>query len=183
MRREQTHCGSARYETLGNCSTKCLFLIYVLVVSLVGASNFITNTNEISIDNNPEKQLGDENLFESRTSANTNNNKFQDFAKLNTRNNSSTTCSNGLLTFELSTGFIYTPTVHETLSMLPGTLQLTDCLDFCLRNSSCQAINFEMGLCGLLLSSVKQNPQNLHLSQYPVFVIYAEKICLLSGKL
>lgn len=91
-------------------------------------------------------------------------------------------CANGLLTFELSTGFIYKPTSAETLAMMPSTLQLTDCLDFCLHNSSCLAINFEMGLCVLLSSSAKQNPANLYSSQFPVFTIYAEKKCLLSGK-
>lgn len=91
-------------------------------------------------------------------------------------------CSNGLLTFELSTGFIYKPSAPETLAMMPGTLQLTDCLDFCLHNNSCLAINFEMGLCVLLSSSAKQNMNNLYSSQFPVFTIYAEKKCLLEGK-
>lgn len=91
-------------------------------------------------------------------------------------------CNDGLLTFELSTGFIYKPSSAETLAMMPSTLQLTDCLDYCLRNSSCLAINFEMGLCVLLSSSAKQNPVNLYSSQFPVFTIYAEKKCLLSGK-
>jgi hypothetical protein len=92
-------------------------------------------------------------------------------------------CPNGLLTFELSTGFIYKPaTADDTLSMMPSTLQLTDCLDYCLHNSSCLAINFEMGLCVLLAASAKQNQHNLYLSQFPVFTIYAEKKCLLQGK-
>lgn len=94
----------------------------------------------------------------------------------------SMSCPNGLLTFELSTGFIYKPTSAETLAMLPSTLQLTDCLEFCLHNSSCLAINFEMGLCVLLSSSAKQNPANLYSSQFPVYTFYAEKKCLLSGK-
>lgn len=91
-------------------------------------------------------------------------------------------CQNGLLTFELATGFIYKPSSAETLAMMPSTLQLTDCLSYCLHNSSCLAINFEMGLCVLLSSSAKQNPHNLYTSQFPVFTIYAEKKCLLSGK-
>lgn len=97
-------------------------------------------------------------------------------------NSSAPSCSNGLLTFELSTGFIYKPSSAETLAMMPSTLQLTDCLDYCLQNASCLAINFEMGLCVLLSSSAKQNPTNLYSSQFPVFTIYAEKKCLLSGK-
>lgn len=91
-------------------------------------------------------------------------------------------CSNGLLSFELSTGFIYKPAASETLATLPSTLQLTDCLGFCLANSSCLAINFEMGLCVLLSSSVKHNASQLYSSQFPVFTIYAEKLCLFSSK-
>lgn len=91
-------------------------------------------------------------------------------------------CPNGLLTFELSTGFIYKPaSPAETLAMVPSTLQLTDCLDSCLQNHSCLAINFEMGLCVLLSSSAQQNPTSLYSSQFPVFTIYAEKKCLLSS--
>lgn len=94
----------------------------------------------------------------------------------------SLSCPNGLLTFELSTGFIFKPTsAHETLSMMPSTLQLTDCLDYCLNNQSCLAINFEMGLCVLLATSAKQNAHNLYSSQFPVFTIYAEKKCLLAS--
>lgn len=91
-------------------------------------------------------------------------------------------CSNGLLSFELSTGFIYKPAASETLATLPSTLQLTDCLGYCLQNSSCLAINFEMGLCVLLSSSVKNNASQLYSSQFPVFTIYAEKLCLFSSK-
>lgn len=91
-------------------------------------------------------------------------------------------CPNGLLTFELSTGYIYRPSSPiETLTMMPSTLQLTDCLDYCLHNSSCLAINFEVGLCVLLTTSAKYNPQNLYSSQFPVFTIYAEKKCLHSS--
>ena len=92
-------------------------------------------------------------------------------------------CPNGLLTFELSTGFIYKPLApSETLAMMPSTLQLTDCLEYCLHNATCSAINFEMGLCVLLSSSAQQNPTSLFSSQFPVFTIYAEKKCLLQGK-
>lgn len=91
-------------------------------------------------------------------------------------------CPNGLLTFELATGYIYRPSsALETLTMMPSTLQLTDCLDYCLHNSSCLAINFEVGLCVLLTTSARHNPQNLYSSQFPVFTIYAEKKCLYSS--
>lgn len=62
--------------------------------------------------------------------------------------------------------------------MQPGTLQLTDCLNLCRQNSSCLAINFETGLCVLLQESADKNPQALQKSQFPVFTIYAHKICL-----
>lgn len=62
--------------------------------------------------------------------------------------------------------------------MQPGTLQLTDCLNICRQNSSCLAINFETGLCVLLQESADKNPQALQKSQFPVFTIYAHKICL-----
>lgn len=98
-------------------------------------------------------------------------------------NAAANSCAGGLLTFELSTGFIYRPSAAETLAMMPSTLQLTDCLDYCLHNATCLAINFEMGLCVLLSSSAQQNPLNLFISQFPIFTIYAEKKCLLrSGK-
>lgn len=92
-------------------------------------------------------------------------------------------CANGgLSSFELSTGFIYKPAASETLATLPSTLQLTDCLNFCLQNASCLAINYEVGLCVLLSSSARQNASQLFSSQFPVFTIYAEKICLLGSK-
>lgn len=103
-------------------------------------------------------------------------------AATNQRIQTTSSCLNGQLTFEISTGFIYKSASAETLAMIPGTLQLTDCLDFCLHNNSCLAINFEMGLCVLLASSAKQHPANLYSSQFPVFTIYAEKECLMWGK-
>ncbi|RWS26801.1 hypothetical protein B4U80_09791 [Leptotrombidium deliense] len=62
--------------------------------------------------------------------------------------------------------------------MIPGTLQLTDCIAFCRRNSTCHAINFETGLCVILTSSATQVPEALTPSQFPVFTIYAQKVCL-----
>lgn len=62
--------------------------------------------------------------------------------------------------------------------MQPGTIQLNDCLNLCRANSSCLAINFETGLCVLLQDSADKSPQALQKSQFPVFTIYAHKICL-----
>lgn len=91
-------------------------------------------------------------------------------------------CADGLTTFEIATGFIYKSPAEEPALTMPSTLQLTECLDMCLRNSSCAALNFEVGLCVLLVSSAGLRPNSLHASQFPVFTIYAEKKCLRPGK-
>ena len=68
------------------------------------------------------------------------------------------------------------------MTMLPGTLQLTECLQSCKQNDSCQSVNFETGLCVLLIHSAREKPEALTSSQFPVFTIYAQKMCL-SGEL
>lgn len=68
----------------------------------------------------------------------------------------------------------------EIMVTIPSSLQLTDCLNECRKNSTCQSINFETGLCVLLNTSATERPQSLIKSQFPVFTIYAEKICLKS---
>ncbi|KAL3221260.1 hypothetical protein MRX96_029592 [Rhipicephalus microplus] len=86
-------------------------------------------------------------------------------------------CPNGRLTFELVTGYVYSAP-SDTIELKPGTLQLTDCLDHCRRNASCQSVNFETGLCVLFTSSATERPASLAVSQFPVFTLYAQKICL-----
>ena len=54
---------------------------------------------------------------------------------------------------------------------------MTDCLNKCDSISNCQSVNFETGLCILFSSSAAQNPVAFNLSQFPVFTIYAQKIC------
>jgi hypothetical protein len=85
--------------------------------------------------------------------------------------------SGGFISFELITGYVLSAPA-DSMIMQPGTLQLTDCLNLCRQNSSCSAINFETGLCVLLQESADKNPQALQKSQFPVFTIYAHKICL-----
>lgn len=85
--------------------------------------------------------------------------------------------SGGFISFELITGYVLSAAA-ESMLMQPGTLQLTDCLNICRQNSSCLAINFETGLCVLLQESADKNPQALQKSQFPVFTIYAHKICI-----
>ena len=89
--------------------------------------------------------------------------------------------SGGFISFELITGYVLSAPA-ESMLMQPGTLQLSDCLNYCRQNSSCLSINFETGLCVLLQESADKNPQALQKSQFPVFTIYAHKICL-QGKL
>ncbi|GFT62934.1 uncharacterized protein NPIL_557171 [Nephila pilipes] len=90
-------------------------------------------------------------------------------------------CSSGFITFELITGYVYT-SPSDTMELVPGTLRLTDCLAQCNANATCQAINFETGLCVLFSSSAAQRPAALTPSQFPVFTIYAHKVCLLGRK-
>ncbi|KAG8193928.1 hypothetical protein JTE90_011481 [Oedothorax gibbosus] len=90
-------------------------------------------------------------------------------------------CSSGFITFELITGYVYT-SPGDTLELVPGTLRLTDCLNLCSSNATCQAVNFETGLCVLFASSAALRPAQLTPSQFPVFTIYAHKVCLLGGK-
>ncbi|KAH8310868.1 hypothetical protein KR044_003312, partial [Drosophila immigrans] len=64
------------------------------------------------------------------------------------------------------------------LDSLPGTLMLTDCLESCQNNETCQSINYETGLCVLFSSNADILPGALTKSQFPVFTIYAQKTCL-----
>ncbi|KNC29461.1 hypothetical protein FF38_13310 [Lucilia cuprina] len=99
----------------------------------------------------------------------------------------------------------------KLLDSLPGTLMLTDCLEACQGNETCQAVNYETGLCVLFSANADQLPAAdflwiiaklagiFHLptpsvkrlscfnyqlasaltkSQFPVFTIYAQKLCL-----
>ncbi|KAG0445088.1 hypothetical protein HPB47_023912, partial [Ixodes persulcatus] len=86
-------------------------------------------------------------------------------------------CQNGYITFEVITGSVYSAP-SDTIELKPGTLQLTECLNHCKRNATCQSINFETGLCVLFTSSATERPASLAVSQFPVFTLYAQKICL-----
>ena len=69
------------------------------------------------------------------------------------------------------TGRVFT-SPSDTMIMLPGTLQLTDCISYCQRNVTCKAINFETGLCIILSSSEISYPKALSPSQFPVYTIF-----------
>ncbi|GIY41244.1 apple domain-containing protein [Caerostris darwini] len=93
------------------------------------------------------------------------------------RENRPNDCSFEKQSFELVTGFVFTAP-DDTLELVPGTLHLTECLSYCRHNASCRAVNFETGLCVLFSSSATDRPEALTSSQFPVFTIYAQKICL-----
>ncbi|XP_053206673.1 uncharacterized protein LOC128397362, partial [Panonychus citri] len=86
-------------------------------------------------------------------------------------------CDQNDLSFELITGFVYSSS-SESIATIPGTLRLTDCLNRCRSNSTCQSLNFETGLCVLFSTSASNRPASLNKSHFPVFTIYAQKICL-----
>ena len=66
-------------------------------------------------------------------------------------------CSDQDIRFELITGYVYTAP-DDMLDSRPGTLMLTDCIELCRRNSTCQSANFETGLCVLFGSSADAYP-------------------------
>lgn len=70
-------------------------------------------------------------------------------------------CDPEMIGYELITGYVYTaPT--DLLDSLPGTLMLTDCLEACSGNDSCQAVNYETGLCILFSSNADDFPGKCH---------------------
>lgn len=66
-------------------------------------------------------------------------------------------CDPEMVGFELVTGWVYTAPANM-LDSIPGMLMLTDCLETCQANDSCQAVNYETGLCVLFSSNADNNP-------------------------
>ncbi|KAJ4437004.1 hypothetical protein ANN_17136 [Periplaneta americana] len=67
-------------------------------------------------------------------------------------------CDPDMIGFELVTGFVYSAP-SDLLDSLPGTLMLTDCLEACQGNDSCQSVNYETGLCVLFSSNADSYPE------------------------
>ncbi|XP_066251225.1 uncharacterized protein [Euwallacea similis] len=86
-------------------------------------------------------------------------------------------CDPEMIGFELITGYVFS-SPGNVIDSFPGTLMLTDCLDMCQGNESCQSVNYETGLCVLFGSNADVLPGALTKSQFPVFTIYAQKSCL-----
>ena len=66
-------------------------------------------------------------------------------------------CDPEMVGFELVTGYVYSAPTNM-LESIPGSLMLTDCLETCQGNDSCQAVNYETGLCVLFSSNADSNP-------------------------
>uniref|UniRef100_A0A0K2U2F7 Putative LOC100169340 [Acyrthosiphon pisum] n=1 Tax=Lepeophtheirus salmonis TaxID=72036 RepID=A0A0K2U2F7_LEPSM len=89
-------------------------------------------------------------------------------------------CPLSQVQFEIVTGFVFT-SPDDMLDSRPGTLMLTDCIELCKQNSTCKSANFETGLCVLFQSSANEFPEGLTTSQFPVFTLYIQKVCLRTG--
>ena len=70
-------------------------------------------------------------------------------------------CPEDSVTFELITGYVYSAPA-DMLDSQPGTLMLTDCIQTCRQNTSCQSINYETGLCVLFSSNADAMPGITH---------------------
>lgn len=66
-------------------------------------------------------------------------------------------CDPEMIGFELVTGYVFSAP-NDLLDSHPGTLMLTDCLESCQNNDSCQAVNYETGLCVLFSSNADTYP-------------------------
>lgn len=73
-------------------------------------------------------------------------------------------CDPEMVGFELVTGYVYSAPTNM-LESIPGSLMLTDCLETCQGNDSCQAVNYETGLCVLFSSNADSNPGKI---KYPL---------------
>ncbi|KAK9878807.1 hypothetical protein WA026_003645 [Henosepilachna vigintioctopunctata] len=69
-------------------------------------------------------------------------------------------CDPEMIGFELITGNVFSAPAN-VLDSIPGTLMLTDCLETCQGNDSCQSVNYETGLCVLFNSNSDILPDSL----------------------
>lgn len=65
-------------------------------------------------------------------------------------------CDPEMIGFELITGFVFSAP-GNALDSIPA-LMLTDCLETCQGNDSCQSVNYETGLCILFSSNADALP-------------------------
>lgn len=83
----------------------------------------------------------------------------------------------GDIEFELITGFVYS-SADDIIESNIGALQMSECIGQCRANPSCMALNFETGLCVLFKTATGEVSESLQRSQFPVFTLYAQKVCL-----
>jgi len=66
-------------------------------------------------------------------------------------------CEADMTGFELVTGYVFTAP-DDLLDSIPGTLMLTDCLEACHANDTCESVNYETGLCVMFSSNADAYP-------------------------
>jgi len=88
-------------------------------------------------------------------------------------------CPDEQQSFELVTGYVHSAPA-DMLDSKAGTLMVSDCVDMCRQNASCQAVNYETGLCVLIASNADITEESLTVSQFPVFTMYLQKTCFSS---
>lgn len=66
-------------------------------------------------------------------------------------------CEADMTGFELVTGYVFTAP-DDLLDSIPGTLMLTDCLEACNANDTCESVNYETGLCVMFSSNADAYP-------------------------
>ncbi|XP_066995451.2 uncharacterized protein [Anabrus simplex] len=74
------------------------------------------------------------------------------------------------------TGFVYS-SPGDIIATKTGVLRFADCIAACRNNVSCQAINYETGLC-VLFTDNGDSQGALTKSQFPVFTLFAQKRCM-----
>lgn len=80
-------------------------------------------------------------------------------------------CDTEMIGFELITGYVFSAP-GNVLDSIPGTLMLTDCLETCQGNDSCQSVNYETGLCVLFSSNADVLPGKCFLLLSILIVTY-----------
>ena len=83
-------------------------------------------------------------------------------------------CDPDMVGFELVTGYVYSAP-KNLIESIPGSLMLTECLETCQANDSCQAVNYETGLCVLFSSNADSNPGESPSLSIFYFYIYIYK--------
>ncbi|XP_065569020.1 uncharacterized protein LOC136032661 [Artemia franciscana] len=79
--------------------------------------------------------------------------------------------------FELRTGYVLSAP-GAVLDTKADTLILSHCIEACRNDPSCKALNFETGLCVLFANASQDLPGKLRSSEFPVYTVYLEKVCV-----